>query len=192
MAFKLKHSQYFLGFFISLGVMGVPGVPVIAAETVVLKYSIFQLSVPISTLETLAATGEMSSQLNTLFKLGKVSPNSVREALTGSISVSATTLDTGLSSPPGQLVLDQVSQVIHTPSRTEDRKALKSALILAASDDNKITLLETLQKYPTQEVHVDGKRLVDAYKTLAKFGKGLDQVTERLQELLNKIKLPNL
>lgn len=36
-------------------------------------------------------------------------------------------------------------------------KALRGALIAAASDDNKVSLLEVLDNYPTRQVYVDGK-----------------------------------
>lgn len=191
MVFPLKQNRYFLAGVIGFG-MGLIGVPAMAAETVVLKYSVFQLAVPISTLETLAGTGETSMQLNTLLKLGKVNPDSVRQVLIQPIPAPGGPLETGLNTLPGQVVLDEVSQVIHTPNREGDREALKTALILSAKDDNRITLLETLQNYPTDEVHLNGERLMDAYKTLANFGKTLSNGTNLLRELLNKIKLPNL
>jgi len=46
------------------------------------------------------------------------------------------------------VVLDEISQVIHTASRRPDRQALRSALVLS-SRDREITLIETIQNYPT-------------------------------------------
>jgi len=58
-------------------------------------------------------------------------------------------------------MLDQVSQVVHTPTNRANRESLRSALVSSALPDGKITLIETLEKYPTQEVHVEGDRIAE-------------------------------
>jgi len=65
-------------------------------------------------------------------------------------------------------------------------------LVLSASSDNEITLLETIKNYPTTEVDVEGDRLVEAYGKLVALSEQLGGVSERLQDLLNKIRLPRL
>ena len=46
----------------------------------------------------------------------------------------------------------------------------------SALPNGKITLIETLQKYPTPEVHVEGDRLVEVVQRIS-------QVTERLPNI---------
>ncbi|MEH1838700.1 MAG: alpha/beta hydrolase [Nostoc sp.] len=75
-------------------------------------------------------------------------------------------LDKVLNSRIGNIILDQISQVIYTQSRRADRQALRSALVLSASQDGQVSLIEIIKNYPTNEVKVDGKRLQGAYRQL--------------------------
>ncbi|MFL9454258.1 MULTISPECIES: alpha/beta hydrolase [Nostocales] len=86
-------------------------------------------------------------------------PQKVRKYLTEPVKVNLLILDKILNSRVGNAVLDQISQVIYTPSSKANRQALRSALILSASNDKKITLIEIIQNYPTSEVEVDGDKL---------------------------------
>ncbi len=58
-------------------------------------------------------------------------------------------------STPGEKITDEIGQAIRTQRRTESGKALRAAVILAAGDDGKVSLLEILKKYPLAEVYVD-------------------------------------
>jgi len=84
--------------------------------------------------------------------------------LTESVKVNPVFLDRILNSPIGNVVLDEISQVIHTASRRPDRQALRSALVLSASRDREITLIETIQNYPTV-MEVEGERLESAFRS---------------------------
>lgn len=82
-----------------------------------------------------------------------------------------------MNSQIGEGLLDQVSQVVHTPAGQADRQALRSALVQSAAQDGKITLIETFQNYPTPEVQVEGKRL-------AQVSRQLSTLEGRIQDLL--------
>jgi len=85
-------------------------------------------------------------------------------------------LDRVLNSPIGNVILDELSQVIHPPSRTADRQALRAALVLSASEDGEVTLLEIIENYPTINVEVDGERLENAYHQLRRLQVGLQDL----------------
>lgn len=161
-----------------------------AAEKVVLKYSVIRMTLPVSELEIFAETGQMSSGLEMLLGQAKKDPEAVRRNLTRPVKVSQRFLDQTLNSKVGEIVLDQVGQVIHTPSGNANKEALRAALVLSASNDNEITLLETIKNYPTTEVYVEGDRLVEAYSKLVAVSEELGGVSERVQDILNKIRLP--
>ncbi len=150
---------------------------VTAAEKVVLEYGVFRGSVRVNELTAFAETGEVSPPLRFYLKAGRANPQEVRQALNAPISVSPIVLDRVLNSPVGGILLDQVSQAVHTPAAGADRQALRSALVLSAARDGKITLIETIQRYPTSEVHVEGDRLVRAYRQLS-------ALESRIQDLL--------
>jgi hypothetical protein len=61
-------------------------------------------------------------------------------------------LDKALNSLPGEWLLDQLGQTIRPVSGEASRQALRSALVLSASNDGELTLLEVLQTYPTETV----------------------------------------
>lgn len=152
----------------------------LAADRVVLKYRIFSESIPVKELSTFAETGELSTLLRVNLALARQDPEVVRQYLTEPVKFNSVLLDRLLNNPIGNVVLDEVNQVIHTPSGRADREALRSALVLSASSDNNITLIEAIQNYPTAVVQVEGDRLESAYRQLS-------QVEGRLQNLLGKL-----
>lgn len=166
--------------------------PAVAAEKVVLKYSIFRIKIPVSELETFVETGEMSLKMKAILGKAGENPESFRQTLTKPIKVSPTFLDRNLNSLPGDFVLDKVGKIIHTPSGEENREALRSALVLSAQNDNRVTLLEVMQNYPTEEIHVEGERLVEAYGKIAGLVETVNGLREKLETAIDGIKLPRL
>lgn len=152
----------------SLGLI-VRGTPAGAAETVRLNYRGFSRSVPVALLAALAETGESSGSLGGLLDQAGQNPAELRSLLTNPLPTDPVILDRALNSGPGEWALDQLGGSIHTGVGEADRQALRSALVLSASDDNQVTLLEVLQNYPTEEVVLEGDRIQDAYNSLASF-----------------------
>jgi hypothetical protein len=161
----------------------------IASERVVLKYSIFQRSLPVQDLTELAETGEASPRLARYLRMAHQDPEKVRQVLTEAISVNPTTLDQALNNPAGALLLDRLSQYVHTPSHETDRAALRSALVSSASNDNQISLIEVMQNYPTRSIEVNGNRLVESYRNIQTVQGQVENFLGRpLGELLEEIK----
>lgn len=152
----------------------------LAADRVVLKYRIFSESIPVKELSTFAETGELSTLLRVNFALARQDPEVVRQYLTEPVKFNSVLLDRLLNNQIGNVVLDEISQVVHTPFGQADREALRSALVLSASSDNNITLIEAIQNYPTAVVQVEGDQLESAYRQLSK-------IEGRLQNLLGKL-----
>lgn len=137
-----------------------------AAQSVVLKYRFLQEKISVPELATFARTGELSPTLKTYLRLANREPDEFRRALTQEVKVNANLLSRILNSPIGEVILDQVSEVVHTPSNQANRESLRGALVSSALSDNQITLIETLENYPTPEVHVEGERLVEVAQKL--------------------------
>lgn len=191
MEWSLFKRRYTLFLAVSAGILFYSSAAA-ASEKVVLKYSVIRMTLPVSELEVFAETGKMSPALEMLLGQAKKDPEVVRRNLTRPVKVSQRLLERTLNSKLGEMVLDEVGQVIQTPSGTVNQEALRKALVLSASGDNQITLLETIQNYPTSEVYVEGDRLVEAYGKLVALSEQLGGVSERVQDLLNKIRLPRL
>lgn len=185
--FLLLHRKFCLGAITSILLYSTSAIAfdqsrVIAAETVVLKYGAFRGSVPVSELKDFAETGKVSSSLRFYLNASRRDPQEVRQSLTQEAKVNPLLLSRVLNSQAGEGLLDQVSQVVHIPSGAANRQALRSALILSAAQDSKITLLETIQNYPTSEVEVEGKNL-------AKVSRQLSTIGGRIQDLLGRYRL---
>ncbi len=130
-----------------------------AAETLVFKYKGFRESISVNELTTFAETGKASSALRSYFKAGRQNPNEVRRDLNQPLSVNIVTVDRLLNSPTGESILDQIGQTVHPRAQEVTRQALRSALVLSARSDSKISLIEVLQNYPTSQVEIEGTRL---------------------------------
>jgi hypothetical protein len=145
----------------------------IAAERVVLKYKILRASVSVAELATFAETGQQSPAIATYLRMSNQDPQNVQKTLNQEVKVSPVLLDRGLNNPIGDTVLDQIGQVVQTPSGGASRQAIRASLVLSASEDSRISLIEVIQNYPTQEVHVNGEKLVQAYRQLSRLERGL-------------------
>ena len=142
----------------------------IAAERVVLKYRIFRDSISVEELSTFVDTGELSKSLRIKLALVRQDPKLFRRYLTQPVKVNPVLLDRLLNSRIGNVLLDEISQAVHTPSGRADRQALRSALIISASGDRQLTLIEILKNYPTSDVEVEGDQLENTYRQLRRLG----------------------
>jgi hypothetical protein len=152
-----------------------------AAERVVFKYGAFRESIPVADLETLATTGESSPLLEGYMRLAKTEPEKVQKLLTREIKIDVRTLDRMLNTSLGELALDKIGEAIQTPAQTANREALRSALILSASEDGKISLIEALKNYPTTEVHVEGKKIAAVMRQFGRFARTAGEVSDLLK-----------
>lgn len=154
---------------VSLGLIALAATPGYAAEQVRLNYRGFSRTVPVALLVALADTGESSGVLDGLLNQAGQDGDELRSLLTDPLPADPVILDRTLNSRPGEWVLDYLGESIHTGTGEADRQALRSALVLSASDDKQITLLEVLQNYPTEEVVLEGDNIQDAVNRLASF-----------------------
>lgn len=174
---RLKKILFRYGLFLAgCGNILLSTIPAEASEQVIMNYQIFQRSVSVSELATFAETGELSNQLEAYMDTAELDPDNLRRTLTTPVPVEEIFLDRVLNSQMGEAILDRLSLAVHTPSHQGSRLALRSALILSASDDGQITLMETIEKYPTQQVHVEGDRLQDAYNQLTRLARPIQGI----------------
>ncbi|GAB4365725.1 MAG: hypothetical protein Kow00121_02540 [Elainellaceae cyanobacterium] len=131
-----------------------------AAEQLIVTYGAFEASFAIADLETLATTGEVPTSMDFYLGLANLDPEQLRAILTAKFDVTLGLLDDMLNSEGGEYMLSEITQVVHTPSSQANVQALRSAFVMAASDDQQISLLELLQNYPTQQVYINGINLI--------------------------------
>ncbi len=133
--------------------------PSLGAEKIVLTYGEFGRSVPVSEFETLAQTGTATGTLKQLLKLTKENPSDVQKVLNSEVKIKAVWVDGLLNTAPGKFLLSELGKIVHTPAQKGNVQALRSALVLSASNDNSLSLLEVFQNYPTSDLVVDGVQI---------------------------------
>lgn len=148
----------------------------IAAEKVIITYNIFRPSVSVDELTNLADTGEVSPTLNSYFNQTRQDPKTIRRILTQEVNATPVVLDRVLNSRVGEFLLDRIGQSISTSSGYANRQALRSAIVLSANNDNKVSLIEIIQNYPSTEVIVDGERLAETYNQLYILAENLQRI----------------
>jgi hypothetical protein len=153
--------QYLAG---SCAAIVLSALPAGAAERVVFRYGPMARSVPVSSLRQLADTGQAPADLKAYLDMADQDPQKVSETLTRPFKISSIQLDQWLNSPLGDAMLDEAGQIVHPPTQLAHRQAIRSALVLDASQDGQITILDTLENYPTTTVEIEGERLLEAYQ----------------------------
>lgn len=156
----------------------------VAAEKLVFTFGPLGDSVTIEELKLYAETGEVPRTLRPYLRFANADSEAVRAVLTREATISLRLLDKVLNTLPGEYGLFQLGTLIHTPTRTANIQALRASLVLSASDDNRISLLEFLEKYPTQDVVVDGVKLLKLARTVSRIK---DQVAAKLEDIERRL-----
>lgn len=143
--------------------------PTLANKQLVIQFGPLGRSISLADLTHFAETGEISRGWRFFFNVAGIDPAEVRTALNQEISANLGFLDKVLNGLLGEYALYQVGQILHTPSDTANIQALRSAIILSAVEDDRLSLLEVLQRYPTQQVYLNGARLARIGRYAARF-----------------------
>lgn len=137
--------------------------PSLAAQKIVFQYGAFERSLPIADLRKYADTQNPTDALKSF--LGYLSPKQeklLQEALQVKLSLNLGALDQLLDTDLGKETLNIISQAIIFPvnqTNTKDNqdniKALRSAVVLAASSTDGLGIVTFLEKYPTENIVFD-------------------------------------
>lgn len=135
-------------------------VPSRAAERLIITYGGLERTIPIADIETFAATGQLTSQLQAYNRYLQFSPaqlDQVRQVLTAPAdTLSLVGIAQFLYTQQGERLLHELTRVVRTPARTGDFSALRAALILgAARAEGGVTLLDVLRAYPLEGIRID-------------------------------------
>ena len=134
----------------------------LGAQKVVLTFGPIRQAINISDLEDFAKDGTTTPSLQQIIRFSKMDAQILRGLIGLEIGLKPANLARVVYSTPGEKITDEIGQAIRTQRRTESGKALRAAVILAAGDDGKVSLLEILKKYPLGELYVDVAKLMAA------------------------------
>lgn len=136
-----------------------------AAESIVFKYGVLQQSISVAELKTFVQTGELSLPLRGYLLLAGKDPADVRKLLAQEVSINPLLAAQIFNSPLAEAILTPLSQAI-APAEGANVEALRTALVNSALNSGKITLIQALENYPSQEVFLDGDRIIEVYKQI--------------------------
>jgi hypothetical protein len=165
-----------------------------AAQEVVFRYGILRQRLAVSELTDFAQGKETSPVMQRYLNRTNSDPAEVRRILNEPITMDPSLLDRLLKNPAGNLMLNELGQMIQTPDNQENPEALRTALVKSATADNQVTLLETIQNYPTDEIHLDVKRMIRTYSRVRKPAQEAITQFGNLRDILKKqgITIPKL
>ena len=138
----------------------------IAAENVILNYGALEFAVSVDSLETYAETGKIEGELKSYADF--LTPEQLEKfqvALTTSADFSHLAVAQFLYSFQGETILRRLSRIVKTKAHQPGFYALRSALILAAADqDSGLTALNVLKKFPTDALRIDSRQGLEIFQ----------------------------
>jgi hypothetical protein len=143
-----------------------------SAEKITMKYGPIYRSIAVADLKEYAQTGKPSDELGSFLRL--VKPKD-RESLTKTLNMkfpfTVLQVDRLIKTPAAEGLLTELSGATVLPGN-EELKALRGALLIAASSKDGLGTLSLLDSYPTPTLTVDLKKLLVLMKNNKSF-KGL-------------------
>jgi lysophospholipase L1-like esterase len=129
--------------------------PSLASEEIVVRYGLFEESLPVADIRKYAETQQASADLR--FFLGFLSSEQqqqLKKVLQVNLSLDITALDKLLDTTMGRLILSALSQA----NARRDKagiKALRSAVILGAKSKEGLGIISFLEAYPSKRLVID-------------------------------------
>jgi lysophospholipase L1-like esterase len=129
--------------------------PSLAAEKVLVRYGLFEESIPVADIRNYGETQKVSANLQSI--LGHLSPKEkqqLQDALQVKISLDIVALDKLVNTQMGKQILYFASVAIARRDQASVQ-ALRSAIILGAKSPEGLGLLTFLEAYPSNELVID-------------------------------------
>lgn len=150
--------------------------PVQAAENVYVSLGLLEISVSVESLEKYAREGKISQELAAYTRyLTEGQKQQLKEVLTIPADLDTVAIAQFLYSPQGEAILRQLGEIIDTKARQGGFYAIRSALILAAADEEGLTLLNFLKYFPTDGLRINSGRGLELVNELSRFIKETDR-----------------
>ncbi len=139
----------------------------IAAESILLTYDNEKLNITISELQSFARTGDLTPQMESFFNTTKQVPTVWSNLITDEVKVPQF-IESFLESPRGRFILHRIETVVfHLNEKSEQE--IDTALIDSMEDDDRISIIELVEKYPESTVTINLNGLETDYEEVKKF-----------------------
>jgi predicted dienelactone hydrolase len=150
----------------SLSLLLLAGSTVQAAERITGFFGPLQFSLSVDALKRYAEHDETTSEL--AFYTKRLTPEQriqFRQALQTHLSVSPILLSQVGYSEIGTALLQQAGKLVQTETGENGFYALRSALILSATDPNDVTPIQLLQNFPSRSVRLNFSELLKLFRS---------------------------
>ena len=139
------------------------------AEEILLDYGPLEFSLSVESLEIYAREGKIKGKLRDYARF--LTPKQLEQLKTGlvtSAEITPLAVAQFLYSTQGEKILEQVGQVVQTKARQPGFYAIRSALILSAADEEGLTPLNILRKFPTYGIRINSAKGFQIIENLSK------------------------
>lgn len=173
----LLSAQLALGFTV-VSAIAPPASP--AAEKIHFHYGLYELTVTRQELETFAATGTAEGGLSTLLaRLDDDLSGQLTDLLQAQYNLDPVIASRFSYTRSGEQLLAEIGELVKTESGLNGGKALRAALVLAASEPDGLTLLNFIEQYPT-DIRISIGELLSIANTLTGLLSNTQQTLEQL------------
>ncbi len=157
-------------------------VPAQATQKVYLSLGLLEISVSVSALEAYAKEGTLTGELGAYTRyLNEEQKAEFRELLTTGSDLDAIAIAQFLYSPQGETLLKQLGEIIDTKQRQGGFYAIRSALILAAADEEGLTLLNFLKHFPTEGLRINSEQGLELFNQFTEFVQETEQAVALIE-----------
>ncbi len=134
-----------------------------ATELIDLQYKDRSALVTIEDLGRFARSGIVPQSIQELFDTRDKVPSEISDILSKELKISQKFIDNFLDSSIGEFILGRLDEVINESSSSTDLKDVRSTLVAAYEDDNQVSLIELIERYPQKEVQINVTSLEGTY-----------------------------
>lgn len=158
--------------------------PGLGAERISFYYPPFgEFSLSVDSLETFAKEGRIDQDFS--FYASRATPQQLaqlRDLLQQRFNITPTLVSQVTYSPIGKQVMQRLGELLLTESRNNGFYAIRASLILAAADQEGLTVVNLLRKFPSNTVRVNFTEGLSIVDDLSQLLKKRDEVVVSLQK----------
>ena len=161
----------------------------VSAEKIFISYGFLDFSLSVESLEIYANEGRITKEFATY--AGFLEPEqleSLRNLLVQPADLTPVLISQFFYSPQGEIILQELGEIIQTKAGENGFYALRSALILAAADEEGLTLINAIRKFPTYGIRINSQRGLEVFRDINRIiGKTEDAIALVRQQSLVEV-----
>ena len=138
-----------------------------ATEIIALQYKESSTSVTINDLSSFARTGIIPQSIQNFFDTTDSIPNEISSILAKELKFSPQFVNSLIESSLGDFILGGLDEVINNSPSRRDLDNIRSTFVAAYEDNNRISLIELIERYPQRELEIDITNLEGTYNKIS-------------------------